>query len=521
MNRLVVFIALLTLSVESLATTIAINSSEGSRWFFSDVRTTSNGLPSGGNCSYSDPGSGASVQDAWTAYQYDAFDLAAMYWVNDIQVGGLISAPTSSSVEYSPVSIADLNVQLKYELMTSSAMLRAFLTLENPTSADISVPVVYATNFGSDFVTSVKATSSGDEIFSTSDRWIVTNDAVIGPDEPVNTTVLFGPNLPVVTPSSVSQIVFDCGSTQGAQATFNLTVPAGEKVALMMFQQLNTLVHHALAAANEFDATPDSNSDLLAGLTDDDISIVVNWNFNKPPVADAGGPYLIAADLPIILDGTATDPNDDDLTYQWSVEAGYFDDESLEDPTYYGSSLPGIYELSFTATDSLGLSSAAVGTVVVYDPFGGYITGSGWIDSPAGAYKNDSSLTGKAKFGFVSKYKKGHNTPSGETEFQFSAGDLDFHSNNYQWLVVNQNGVNAQYKGDGTINGNLAPTGEAYRFMLWASDGDNVDTVVLDTFRIRIWYEDTNGVEVDVYDNGFNQAINGGSIVIHTGKGKK
>ena len=242
---------------------------------------------------------------------------------------------------------------------------------------------------------------------------------------------------------------------------------------------------------------------------------------NGAPTADAGGPYLIATDLPIILDGAATDPNDDDLTYQWTVEAGYFDDESLEDPTYYGSSLPGIYELSFTATDSLGLSSAAVGTVVVYDPFGGYITGSGWIDSPAGAYKNDSSLTGKAKFGFVSKYKKRHITPSGETEFQFSAGDLDFHSNNYQWLVVNQNGVNAQYKGDGTINGNLAPTGEAYRFMLWAGDGDNVDTVVLDTFRIRIWYEDTNGVEVEVYDNGFNQAINGGSIVIHTGKGKK
>ena len=36
-----------------------------------------------------------------------------------------------------------------------------------------------------------------------------------------------------------------------------------------------------------------------------------------------------------------------------------------------------------------------------------------------------------------------------------------------------------------------------------------------DTFRIRIWTED-DGVETDVCDNGFDQAI-GGGIVVHTG----
>ena len=519
MNRIIFLIALLTLSAESLATTIALNSSEGSRWFFSDIRTTNNGLPSGGNCSESVPGSGASVQDAWLGPQLDAFDLAAMYWVNNTQVGGLISAPTSSSIVYSPVNIADLNVQLKYELVGSSATLRVFLTLENQTSADISVPVVYATNFGSDHVTYVEATSSGDQVFSASDRWLITYDAVISVDEPVNTTVLFGPDSPIVTPSSVSQTVFTCAGTQGAQATFDLIVPAGETVALMMFQQLNTLPRLAVPAADIFDITPGTDSDLLAGLTDDDLSNVVNWNFNAPPMVDAGGPYLVATELPILLDGAATDPNGNDLTYHWAVEAGYFDDESLEDPTYYGSSQSGIYELSFTATDTLGLSSTALGTVVVYDPFGGYITGGGWIDSPAGAYKNDSSLTGKANFGFVSKYKKGHITPRGETEFQFSVGDLDFHSNNYQWLVVNQNGVNAQYKGDGTINGSLASTGQAYKFMLWARDGDNADPDEADTFRIRIWYEDSG--EVVVYDNGTDQAIDSGSVVIQTKKGNK
>jgi hypothetical protein len=44
--------------------------------------------------------------------------------------------------------------------------------------------------------------------------------------------------------------------------------------------------------------------------------------------------------------------------------------------------------------------------------------------------------------------------------------------------------------------------------MLWASDGSP------DTFRIRIWSK-LDGVETVVYDNGTDQAIGGGSIVIH------
>ena len=35
-------------------------------------------------------------------------------------------------------------------------------------------------------------------------------------------------------------------------------------------------------------------------------------------------------------------------------------------------------------------------------------------------------------------------------------------------------------------------------------------------FRIKIWYEE--GAEVVVYDNGFDQAIGGGNIVIHKSK---
>ena len=116
----------------------------------------------------------------------------------------------------------------------------------------------------------------------------------------------------------------------------------------------------------------------------------------------------------------------------------------------------------------------------------------------------DDCLTGKANFGFVSKYKKGATVPTGSTEFQFHAGDLNFHSNSYDWLVVTGNNL-AKFKGVGTINGE----GE-YKFQIWAGDDDP------GTFRIKIWYED--GGEVVVYDNGMNLPISGGSIVIHTKK---
>ena len=144
--------------------------------------------------------------------------------------------------------------------------------------------------------------------------------------------------------------------------------------------------------------------------------------------------------------------------------------------------------------------------VVVYDPSAGFVTGGGWIDSPAGAYFPDSALAGKATFGFVSKCKKGATTPTGNTEFQFQTAALNYHSTSYDWLVVTGSDY-ATFKGFGTVNGE-----GGYRLMLWAGDGSP------DTFRIKIWSEDAGGNETVIYDNGMSQAIAGGSIKIHTPK---
>jgi hypothetical protein len=113
----------------------------------------------------------------------------------------------------------------------------------------------------------------------------------------------------------------------------------------------------------------------------------------------------------------------------------------------------------------------------------------------------------KATFGFVSKYKKGASAPMGSTEFQFHTAGMNFHSSSYDWLIVTGNDF-AHFKGTGTVNGGTCPVGP-YKFHLWAGD----DTP--DTFRIKIWCEDGAGIETDLYDNGFDQQIAAGNIVIH------
>ena len=177
----------------------------------------------------------------------------------------------------------------------------------------------------------------------------------------------------------------------------------------------------------------------------------------------------------------------------------------------------GVYLVRVTVTDANGDSGTGqFQYIVIYDPNGGFVTGGGWINAPAGALPEQPALVGKASFGFVSNYGKGAIKPTGETEFQFNVANFGFHSASYEWLVVS--GAKAQYKGIGTVNG----VGN-YGFLLTATDGNFSGGGGLDRFRIKIWDKNNNGAIV--YDNmptasddinSVNpQAIAGGSILIH------
>jgi PKD repeat protein len=275
------------------------------------------------------------------------------------------------------------------------------------------------------------------------------------------------------------------------------------------------------------DGYPDTTNKIICG-TVIQLSPFAIFQLNRPPelgVINAPlDPVELGAEVSVTSD--FSDPDAEDThTAEWdwgdgTTSAGIVT-ETDGSGGVTGSHIyveAGVYTVTLTVTDDDGGSDTdTFKFVVVYDPYGGFVTGGGWIDSPAGAYAPDPTLKGKATFGFVSKYKKGATTPTGNTEFTFKAGDLNFHSDSYDWLVIA--GHKAKYKGTGTING-----AGNYGFMLSAIDEKLTPSTDVDLFRIKIWDKDSG--DAVVYDNQIGEAedadpttsIGGGSIVIHKPK---
>jgi K(+)-stimulated pyrophosphate-energized sodium pump len=163
----------------------------------------------------------------------------------------------------------------------------------------------------------------------------------------------------------------------------------------------------------------------------------------------------------------------------------------------------GVYNLMIRGSDEMGnVASEKSIALVVYDP-DGFAAGEGWINSPAGAYTADPTLTGKATFKFDFKYQKGAAVPTGQTEFIFPDASMIFKSTSYDWLVVS--GLRAHCKGTGTING-----AGNYRFALIVVDEQGKGG--LKKFRIKIWDKTTGRT---IYDNnlGYPDSITPTTII--------
>jgi VCBS repeat protein/PKD domain-containing protein/flagellar hook capping protein FlgD len=258
--------------------------------------------------------------------------------------------------------------------------------------------------------------------------------------------------------------------------------------------------------------------------------LTVTGSANQPPVVTITAPAsgaIFAVGTSVGFAGSFTDEAGDTHTAVWSFDGitipGVVNETTGVVTASYTFTAAGVYSVSLTVTDNSSASGFADtvdgldAMVVIYDPSAGFVTGGGWIQSPPGAYPADPDLTGRANFGFVSKYKKGATVPSGETEFQFSAASMEFHSSVFQWLVVS--GARAQYKGSGSITG---ATG-AFDFILTATDGQISGGGGVDKIRMKIWDHEIGTV---VYDNqpgapdsdAPTTALGGGNIVIQTNK---
>ena len=219
------------------------------------------------------------------------------------------------------------------------------------------------------------------------------------------------------------------------------------------------------------------------------------------PVADAGGPYLAQVDCSVDLDGSASyHPDGTIVSYDWSFGDNTTGSGVSVSHTY---TVVGIYDVDLTVTDDRGVQSSDTTMVVVYDPDEGSATGGGWFWSAQGNLKQDPESEGKATFGFVVKYK--HETAAGNLEFHYHVGDINLKSSDITWLVVS--GANAQFQGEGTINGD-----GLYTFRVLAKDGDKAGGQP-DEFTIKIWQG--TDTEADPIYQALNAQLGGGNIIIH------
>ena len=280
------------------------------------------------------------------------------------------------------------------------------------------------------------------------------------------------------------------------------------------------------ASPTTITCTDDGSYTIKYAVTDDDGSTgegtAVVAVANEPPVIGTItapiDPVAVGPDN-VTVSWNFTDPGADTWTcsVEWDTGLGFTSasvNAATKTCTATASLTPGLYSVRVKVADDDGGEDieTIAAYIVVYDPNGGFVTGGGWINSLAGYYRLDPAAAGKANFGFVSKYQPGKSLPQGNTEFQFHAGNLNFKSTVYEWLVVA--GTKAMYKGEGTISGQTG----VYGFLLSAIDGSS------DKFRIKIWEKTSGTLIYDTLPVGAaddadpTTTLGGGSIVVHTKK---
>ncbi|HUF65220.1 MAG TPA: PKD domain-containing protein [Gemmatimonadaceae bacterium] len=317
------------------------------------------------------------------------------------------------------------------------------------------------------------------------------------------------------------------------------------------------LLHHENGAWTDVTTSLDTVNDVICGSVTS-LSPFLVAEENAAPVVTAialpAAPVPVGTSVSVTASFTDANPGDAhtaSITWDDGATSALSVTESVGAGNASGSHtyrVPGVYTIQVSVTDgdlsdTRSSSEDQPAYIVVYSPTSGFVTGGGWIDSPVGAClwsgcAADGTSIGKVTFGFVSRYKKGASTPTGNTEFQLKAGGLAFRSTSYQWLVVA--GARAQYKGEGEIVGSAG----SYGFLITAIDGAlqgggelvrsssrEYETPKrlsrrVDRFRIKIW--ETVGGAI-VYDNKMGQAedsgeataLGGGSIVIHKRRGPR
>ena len=96
---------------------------------------------------------------------------------------------------------------------------------------------------------------------------------------------------------------------------------------------------------------------------------------DRPPTADAGGPYAVTEHGTVVVAATATDPEGGPLSYAWDLDGDGTFETSGASVTYSATSIdaPTSAAATVRVTDAGGLTATAQATIDVIWDFGGFV----------------------------------------------------------------------------------------------------------------------------------------------------
>lgn len=158
-------------------------------------------------------------------------------------------------------------------------------------------------------------------------------------------------------------------------------------------------------------------------------------------------------------------------------------------------------------TDSGGaVAHTAPQQVVVYAAGAPVVAGSGWIESPAGAYLRRPDLAGRASFAFLAQ------PAENRAELHFEFEKLSFRSDAFECPALDKG--RTQCAGVGTLDGE-----GGYGFQVTALDSDAGGGEEIERFRLRIWELESGKTVYESQPNADDDPeaaapIDGGAIVV-------
>jgi hypothetical protein len=220
------------------------------------------------------------VHDGATATRSDAFDDAFAIWVGGLN-GKIFRDPDGNGnkrgqrLSVGPTNTKGFRVSQTETALQTSPTLRMIYQFKNTTGHTIRRAIALESNLGSDGDTTIDASSSGNQSWSRSDRWLVTHqDPFTATSDPVVSQVWFGKQA-AKRPVAIEHTSLnspDCFLT-----TFNLGVKPHHVRDLMFFGEMNNSIGGAVQKAHKFNRRH-LNDKLLKGLGNRVLGRIVNWD---------------------------------------------------------------------------------------------------------------------------------------------------------------------------------------------------------------------------------------------------